>query len=215
MRLFSCGRVLLAIASVLCTWARADAQPLQVQGFADVGVMVFSASDTFNAVFGSPSGVVIGGGASVILPQGVFVSARASRFKKDGERVFVDNGEVFHLGITNTVTITPFEVSAGYRVGGARDRARPYAAGGVSWYRYKETDEFATGAGDEVNETFNGFHVLGGIEARASRFVGLAGEVQWTRVPDAIGQQPGSVGAAFDETDLGGFTFRAKVVFGR
>ena len=37
---------------------------------------------------------------------------------------------------------------------------------------------------------------------------------EWATVPDAIGQEPGSVGTAFDETDLGGTTFRVKVVIG-
>jgi hypothetical protein len=43
----------------------------------------------------------------------------------------------------------------------------------------------------------------------------VAGEVVWARVPDALGQEPGSVGTAFDETDLGGTTFRVKLVIGR
>jgi len=34
-------------------------------------------------------------------------------------------------------------------------------------------------------------------------------------VPDALGQHPSSAAAAFDETDLGGFTVRIKLVVGR
>jgi opacity protein-like surface antigen len=203
----------LALALLLCA-SRAGAQSLEVHGFFDVGAMRFTASDSFNAVFGSPVGVVFGGGGGVVLPLNIFIDVRASRFTKDGERVVVDNGDVFPLGITNTVTITPFEISAGYRFGRASDSVRPYAGGGISWYRYQETDAFAT-SDDQVDETFNGFHLLGGAEFRLSKWLGIAGEAAWASVPNALGQDPNSASAAFDETNLGGVTFRAKVVIGR
>jgi opacity protein-like surface antigen len=200
---------------VILLWAsRAGAQSLEVHGFADVGAMRFTASDSFDATFGSPVGVVFGGGGGVVLPQKIFIDARASRFKKDGERVLVSDGEIFPLGITSTVTITPFEISAGYRFGRATDNVRPYAGGGISWYRYEQTDQFAT-PDENVNETYTGFHLLGGAEFRVSRWLGIAGEAAWTTVPDGLGQEPTSIGTQFDETDLGGVTFRAKVVIGR
>jgi hypothetical protein len=34
-------------------------------------------------------------------------------------------------------------------------------------------------------------------------------------VPDALGQSPSSAATAFDETNLGGFTVRIKLVIGR
>ena len=207
-----CGTVL---ALTMLLWAsQTDAQSLEVHGFFDVGAMRFSASDSFDAVFGSPVGVVFGGGGGVVLPQKIFIDVRASRFKKDGQRVFVNDGEVFPLGITNTVTIRPVEVSAGYRFGRAADSVRPYAGGGISWYRYEETDQFAA-SDDSVDDTFNGFHFLGGAEFRVSKWLGVAGEAAWASVPDALGQDSNGVGTAFDETDLGGVTFRAKVVIGR
>jgi opacity protein-like surface antigen len=206
-------RILCALAILLCAGG-ADAQSLEVHGFFDVGAMRFSATDSFDAVFGSPVGIVFGGGGGVVLPQNIFIDVRASRFKKDGQRVFVNDGDVFELGITNTVTITPFEISAGYRFGRSRDVVRPYAGGGVSWYRYEETDQFAT-ADESFKDTYTGFHLLGGAEIRVSKWLGIAGEAAWTTVPNGLGQQPGSVGTGFDETDLGGTTFRAKVVIGR
>jgi len=193
---------------------RADGQSLEVHGFFDVGATRFSASDSFDAVFGSPVGVVFGGGGGVVLPQQIFIDVRASRFRKDGHRPFVNDGEVFDLGIPNTITITPFEISVGYRFGRAGDSVRPYAGGGISWYRYEETDPFAA-AGDSVDETSSGFHLLGGGEFRVTKWLGIAGEAAWTTVPNGLGQEPSSVGTAFDETDLGGVTFRAKVVIGR
>ncbi|HEX4915215.1 MAG TPA: hypothetical protein VFV51_14720, partial [Vicinamibacterales bacterium] len=66
---------------------------------------------------------------------------------------------------------------------------------------------------ENVDERFNGFHLLGGAEYRVSRIVALAGEATWTTVPDALGE--GGVSDAFDETDLGGISFRLKVIIGR
>lgn len=203
----------LACALLLCA-AGVGAQTLEVHGFFDVGAMKFSATNSFDAIFGSPVGVVFGGGAGVVLPQKIFVDVRASRFKKDAHRVFVNNGDVFDLGIGNTITITPLEISAGYRFGRSLDTLRPYAGGGISWYRYEETDQFATSA-DTSQDTFTGFHLLGGVEFRVSKWLGIAGEAAWATVPNALGQEATSVGAAFNETDLGGATFRAKVVIGR
>jgi hypothetical protein len=41
----------------------------------------------------------------------------------------------------------------------------------------------------------------------------VAGEANWTTVPDAIGAA--GVSAAFDETDLGGTSVRLKITVGR
>lgn len=206
-------RALLAL-TILSWAAGASAQSMEVHGFFDVGATKFTATDSFDAVFGSSTGIVFGGGGGVVLPQNIFIDVRASRFKKDGQRVFVDNGDVFQLGITNTVTITPLEISAGYRFGRSRDTVRPYAGGGISWYRYEETDEFAT-ADESLKDTSTGFHLLGGAEVRVSKWLGIAGEAAWATVPNGLGQQPGSVGTGFNETDLGGTTFRGKVIIGR
>jgi hypothetical protein len=42
-----------------------------------------------------------------------------------------------------------------------------------------------------------------------------AAEAQWATVPDALGDDPNSVSHEFEESDLGGMTFRLKVVVGR
>lgn len=213
-RLAAFRRALLVTALLVCAAPTAWAQSLEVHGFFDVGGTAFTAHDSFNAVFGSSVGMMIGGGGGVVLPQQIFIDVRASRFKKDGRRVFVDNGDVFDLGIDNTVTITPLDFTGGYRFGRTRDSVRPYAGGGFSWYRYEETDQFAT-SDETSSDSFKGFHLLGGAEFRISKWLGAAGEVQWTSVPNALGQEASSVGQGFDETNLGGVTFRAKLVIGR
>jgi len=189
-------------------------EPFSVRGFADIGGVSFSAADSFEAVLGTRSGMVFGGGGEVVLPQRLFVGVRASRFEKTGERVFVFDDEVFGLGIDTTVTVTPIELTGGYRFGGMANRVIPYVGGGVGWHRYEETSEFATDD-ENVKETHTGYHLLGGAEVRLARWFGVGGEAQWTTVPDALGGDPNSVAAAFDESNLGGFSFRVKFVVGQ
>lgn len=194
----------------------APRQPTAIRGFGDIGMTLFSAGDTFDAVLGSSIGAVFGGGAEVVLPQRLFVSGRISHFEKSGERVFVLDNEVFPLGIDTTVSITPIEVSAGYRFG-ARGRNRdviPYLGGGVGWHMYRETADFAA-TNEDVSETFVGYHVLGGAEVRMGRSFAIGGEAQWATVPDALGDAPTSAAAAFDETNLGGISFRVRFTIGR
>jgi hypothetical protein len=186
----------------------------QIRGFADIGSTTFAATQSFETILGSATGVVFGGGVEGELPQHIFLSVRASRFRETGERVFVFEGERFGLGVPSTITITPLEFTGGYRVERRGWRVVPYGGAGVGRYRYEERSEFAD-ASDNVKQSFTSYHVLGGAEFRVSRWIGAAGEVQWAAVPDALGQDANGVSAAFDETDLGGFTFRAKIVIGR
>ncbi len=182
--------------------------------FGDVGVTTFTAAESFEATLDSAAGATFGGGGEVVLRSGLFVGVRVSRFTADGERVFVHDGEQFNLGIPMTVSVTPILATAGYRHGRTGATLYPYVGGGVGWHKYRETSAFAADD-DNVDATFTGYHLLGGAEYRVSRLFGIAGEAQWAAVPDALGQNPSGVSAAFDETDLGGFTVRLKLVIGR
>lgn len=206
-------RIALGVA-LLLTALPVQAQSLHLRGFFQAGVTTFTAKDSFSTVLGSSSGPVIGGGGGVVIGTHFFGHVAAERFRKDGRRKFIADGEVFDLGIDNTITITPVHLTGGFRYPVAGGRVVPYAGGGISWYRYQETDAFAA-SGDEVDERFTGYHVAGGAEIPILAWLAAAGEVQWTSVPDALGTNPNSVSAAFGETDLGGTTIRFKVVVGR
>jgi hypothetical protein len=214
----------VAIMWLSFAWgAVAQAQTLSIRGFADTGVTMFTASRSFDAVLGSRTGPVFGGGVEVVLPSRIFVNVRASRFRKEGERVFVFEGETFPLGIPAVVTITPAELTGGYLFRRLRRNVRgvttpsrltPFVGGGIGWHRYAEESEGAA-AGENVDTVHRGYHVLGGAEFRMTRWLGVAAEAQWTTVPDALGTDPNSVSAAFDETDLGGATVRVRLIIGR
>lgn len=186
---------------------------LQLRGFAVMGQTWFTAGSTFDAVLGSKTGIDYGGGLSVTDGPG-YIEIGARRFKKDGERVFVtDNGQVFRLGIPTSITMTPLDITAGWRFRPwFAQRLRPHVGVGYTRLRYEETADFAQD-GDDVKESFNGFHLVGGGEFRLHRLVGLTAEVAWTSIANAIGE--GGASKAFDEDNLGGTSARLKLVIGR
>lgn len=206
--------------------AQPPSSPIGVRGFVAFGSITFQAEDSFDAILDSAAGPIWGGGGTVLLPRGFYVEVAASRFKREGERAFVGpapDREVFKLGIPLEVAITPIELTGGWRYrhcprtakprpGGCQPRIIPYAGGGFSSYRYQETSEFAD-SDEDVDERFNGYHVVGGVEYLPLRWMAIGGEVAWSSVPDALGQ--GGVSAVFNEDNLGGSTVRLKISFGR
>lgn len=194
---------------------------LRVSGHA--GLTGFAATDSFDAILGTTSGATYGGGAGVLLGRHLFVDAQVSRFSADGERVFVTNDrQVFQLGIPTTVTVTPFDLSVGWRFtpGAPRPgrparrpggfRPVPFGGGGVGLVQYRETAEFAQ-AGDDVSESHASYHVLGGVELPISRRIAVSADGLYRWVPDALGES--GVSAVYGETDLGGYTIRARAIF--
>jgi opacity protein-like surface antigen len=178
-----------------------------------IGSVSFDASDTFESVIGTASGRLLGGGVEVGLPLGgLFIGVGGSRYKADGSRVFITNNRVFNLGIPTTVTVSPVDVTAGWRFRQLSRRVVPYIGGGWSSYRYEESSDFAA-MGENVSERYSGYHLLGGVDVRITRWLGLGGEYVWTRIPDALGQDGAS--AFFKETDLGGSSLRLKLSIGR
>jgi opacity protein-like surface antigen len=189
----------------------AQAQGFMLRGFGDVGATTFTADQSVNAILGLKSGPVFGGGIEAV-ERHIFLNVRASRFRRTGQRVFLFEGEQFDLGIPTTITVTPVELTVGYRFP-FWTRFVPYAGGGIGRHWFTETSQFAV-AEENVEDQFTGYHVLGGAEVRLARWMGVAGELQWATVPDAIGGDPNSVSHEFKESDLGGTTFRFKIIVG-
>lgn len=198
--------------------AARPAQGWRLRPFADGGIELFTANDSFRSIFGRPWGLVWGGGVMMSRPSSRwFVAGRVGRFADTGRRVFVLGTSVFDLGIPDPVSITPVEASLGYRLASpARRRPAttiPYVGGGIGWHLYREGP--VSPSGDGTHTTRTGAHLLAGVERPLGRRLSGAVEVQWSTVPRAIGRDTGSVGALFDEHDLGGVTFRARVILGQ
>jgi hypothetical protein len=195
---------------VLLMPASARAQ-VAVRAFADAGFTVFTATQSFKAVLGTPSGFVYGGGLEIGASR-YFVAISAQRFSHSGHRVFVFQDQVFTLNVKDTVSVTPLDVTLGYRF--RFRRVVPYAGGGIGWYRYQERSEPATAA-NRIEQTSMGYHLLAGAEVPLRRWLGLAWDAQWASVPNALGNSNTGVSQVYGEHDLGGFTVRTKIVVGR
>jgi opacity protein-like surface antigen len=169
----------------------------------------FTARKTFETVFGRALQPFWGGGLSVAFRKGIFVDVTASRFKKVGDRAFFFEGQGYPLDIPLTVTVTPLEVTAGIRFG-VTPRVFPYVGAGAGTYRYEESASFDD-AGFDARHA--GYVVVGGVELRVSRWVGISGDVQYTHVTGIIGA--GGVSKEAGESDLGGTAGRFRIIVGR
>ena len=209
--------VLGAIASPV---AAQTSDRIGIFGVGQFGYMRFAAEKSFDAILGTTGGSFGGGGAEFRVGN-VFLNASIDRFKKTGQRVVVEDGEVFHLGIPDTVTVIPVAVSAGWRF--TSEHATPYIGGGVGRMFYNEQTRLPEKAScgcrtsnpgellDTVDARFATYHALAGIEFR-NEWAATAFEVQYTRAPRTIGV--GGASAAFQETNLGGLTGRIRILFG-
>jgi len=206
----------------------AVAQPVQgltFRPFVMASVQQFSAQETFDAAFGATTEPFFGGGLNITQDDTAYLELTASRFRKTGELAFYNDGEVFRLGIPMTTTITPFEVTAGYRFHRRQRRLPssstrpivasrfiPYIGAGFGLYRYQQTSEFST---DEENVDTQHVGVIfeGGVEIRLHRYIGVAVDLRYNYVPGILGE--GGISQLADENDLGGIAARVKLVVGR
>ena len=59
--------------------AARPAEPIRIRAFGTLGQVTFQAQESFDAILGSHTGVVFGGGAQVVLPSGFYLEVSASR----------------------------------------------------------------------------------------------------------------------------------------
>jgi len=182
-----------------------------LRGFGIIEYEFFQARDSFDAIFESSSGLPYGGGAELSIGPLLFVQGRVSHTSKSGQRAFVYNGEVSRLGITQTMTMTPIDVSAGYRFA-SQPRFTPYVAGGIGALVYHEESASAD-TSDDIKGTFVSYHVGGGVEVPlVKKWLSVAGEFQYRSVPGALGDD--GVSKEFGETNLGGMSLCVKFLIG-
>ena len=205
-----------------------DAPIISLRPFLDVSAEKFLAVKTFDAVFGETSVSSWGGGLQVTGWRGrIYGEVGASRLLKKnnelvGQRVFVSDGQVYKLGIPLRSTLKPIEFVGGYRFVDLTPRLVPYVGVGFGSYHYTEQSDFADPS-ENLDVTHRGGIFQGGVEVRATRWVGVAVDAQYTHVPGILGT--GGASEAFvtslsgtqasRERDLGGWAARVKIVVGR
>ena len=181
-----------------------------IRGFGLLTEQQFAAPTTFEAIFGSSNGPFFGGGAQFVHRGGLFAEVGVSRFKSDGERAFRSAGESFSLGIPLSATITPIEVTGGYRFRLRRHgNIVPYVGAGIGSYGYRETSDNS----DDIDTRHVGYLAVGGVELRVHRWIALGVDGQYTHIPGILGS--GGISQDVHETDLGGTAVRIKFIVGR
>jgi hypothetical protein len=203
-------KTLGAFLVVLALAAPASAQ-VSVRPFFVVAGEQMSAKTSFDAIFGQSFEPFLGGGASLVLPHGVWADVSISRFEKTGQRAFDNGGQVFRLGIPLTIAITPIEASGGYRFR-TSPRLWTYVGAGVGSYGYDESSADAT-ATDNLSARHVGYLALGGVEGRVQKWISLAADVQFTHVPGILGTA--GVSKDLGDNDLGGIAVRFRVLVGK
>jgi outer membrane protein W len=196
---------------MLLAAAPAHAQ-VDVRPFALLTGERFAASTTFNATLESTRAPFWGGGVDVVVHRRYFIDFAVSRMSASGQRAFINNGEVFKLGIPLRVAVTPVEITGGYRFHAWKSRVVPYAGIGIGSYSYDETGDFAT-AGEDTSVRHAGFVMVGGAEVRIRKWIAVTGDAQYTKVPGILGQ--GGISKDAGDTDLGGVAARLRLVVGR
>lgn len=185
--------------------------PVSVRGFADAGAEIFHALEAFDAVFDRNTAVRLGGGVTVSLPLRLFADVRVSHMRMRGERAFLFEGTRYRLGIANTFTVVPVQVTGGIRFARRGARAIPYLGAGTGWYRATETSAF-DGPGDSARKTTLGYHAVGGADVRLWQHAGVGAEIEWSQVSGGLAGR--GIAGALSDTSLGGVTIRARVLVG-
>ena len=207
-----CTLLLLFGLTLAVPAAAQDPPSLSIRPFVMGTTQSFTAADTFDATFQKTRAPFFGGGVQVVVFDQIVVEVAASRFTQTGERAFrADAGTIFRLGIPLTATITPLEVTGGYRFP-LWEHARPYVAAGFGSYAYKETSDFSD-PDENVDVRRSGFVVNGGFEFRLHRWIGASADVQYSRVKGILGTA--GLSRQLDEDDLGGVAARFKLIVGR
>jgi len=191
---------------------RAPQPPVRVRGYGIFGITQLAAADTFDAVAGTTRRPVFGGGAQVTnLWKSIFADVAFSRLRSiEGQRVFVNGGTVFGLGIPLQVQLQALDVAAGWRT--TYGRVAPYAGGGISYLMYNETSDFADAA-DNVDTGGAGPLVLGGVDVAISRWLHGGAELRYRSIFGILGENGAS--AAFNEKNAGGFSAAVRISVGR
>jgi hypothetical protein len=194
-----------------------DEPAVSVRPYFEFSQQRFSATNTFENVFGETSAPFWGVGGQVLVWGGrIYGEAGISRLLREnselvGERVFASSGTVFRLGIPLRATIKPWKVAGGYRFR-LTERYIAYAGAGFGSYHYTEESDFASPT-ENLDVTKRSTLFQAGVEVRAHRWVGVAAGVERAWVKGILGDGRDGNGSA--ESDLGGWSGQVRIVVGR
>ena len=203
---------LALLLSVFISPAAASAQSIGIRGYATFGVAQLAAKDTFEAVADTSQQPVFGGGIQVTnIWKGIFADLGVAQIEPiEGQRVFVNDGEVFELNIPLEVKMRPVDLAAGWRF--AYARVSPYVGAGMTFFRYEETSEGAD-PDENVSESKTGALFLAGVDVTIVSWLHAGGEIRYRHVTGILGE--GGVSAEFEEDNAGGLAAAVRISVGR
>ena len=103
-----------------------DKAPLAIRGVVSFGLTSLASSQSFDAVAGTHSKATIGLGAEIQnIWQNVFAGVSYSPLSLSGERVFVDSGTIYPLGIPVDISVNSLDIVGGWRFVPKPKRAKP------------------------------------------------------------------------------------------
>lgn len=202
--------LLIALATIAPV--PASAQSLGIRGYATFGVAQLAAKDSFEAVADTAQQPVFGGGVQVTnIWGGLFADLGVAQFQTiDGERVFIDDGDVFEVNVPLEVKMRAIDVTGGWRF--AFGRVSPYVGAGVTFFNYQETAE-GNDPDENVDESKSGPVFLGGVDVAIFSWLHAGGEIRYRQVTDILNL--GGVSAEFGEDNAGGLTAAVRISIGR
>jgi len=179
-----------------------------IRAFATVSPTFLTANHSFETVLLSDNALFFGAGCQFVWKNGAYVLGSYEQMSKTGTRVLVSGTQVYTLPIPDEVTVIPVTFTVGYRDYKTRFVA-PYVGVGGGWHQLREN----TPGQPVITEHHATAHIVGGAERALQSWIAIAGEIQWTTAPGILGHS--GISSALAEDDLGGVTFRVKVVVGR
>lgn len=198
-------------------------------GVVSIGLTSLTSTKGADVIAGRHSKTTLGIGAEVgNLWRGLFAGVNYTPLSLDGQRVFIDEGTVYPLGIPVTIVANSLDIVGGWRfiprsawtnpaksgqpVQRKAPRLVPFVGGGVSVVYYKETSPYAAN-GEDVSESASGFVLLGGVDCAVVRWLRVGGEFRYRAVNGVFGA--GGASQLYGEHSLGGYVFAARVSVGR
>lgn len=218
-----------------------DKAPLAIRGIVSFGLTSLASSRSFDAVAGAHSKATIGVGAEIQnIWKNVFAGVSYSPLSLSGERVFVDSGTVYPLGIPVDISVNSLDIVGGWRfvpkpkgvktappkpgqkpaqAAAAKappppskaPRLVPFVGGGLSMAMYKETSQ--NSGGDDVSKSASGFVFLGGVDYTLTKWIRVGGEFRYRAVSGVLGSA--GVSQVYGEKSLGGYVIAARVSIGK
>ena len=167
--------------------ARARGRPgaSSIGGYATFGNINFTATESFDAILGSTSGPDLrrrrarraAVGRAVRGRRRVAISRRRrTRFRVRRRGDPARHSRRRHRDADRNQRRLAIPRS------GRMPKLTPYVAGGLTSMKYQETSDVSTPA-EDVDDTFSGYHLLGGAEYKITRWLGVAGEASGPRCP--------------------------------